>query len=73
MIDDLFDRTKRTRPTKTYPFGNPDVLLGRIADIAQDWEDDKLGDESAMVRINTILSQNRRLPSQPEWEGDCDE
>ncbi|NIA09461.1 MAG: hypothetical protein GWP10_06980 [Nitrospiraceae bacterium] len=62
------------RPQPTHPYGEPNKLLAKIAGVAQDWGDDKLSHEAAMARVETIIRQNHRLPSQeafpPETE-DC--
>lgn len=51
------------------PYGDPNKLLDRIANIASNWADNQITDESAMSKIDTILRQNHRLRDQPAPDG----
>lgn len=49
------------KPLKSYPYGNPDVLLKRISTIAVEWVDGRISSKSAMSGVETILRQNKRI------------
>ena len=52
----------RHEPVRTYPYGNPNTLLKRIADTVDELDDDDCESlKSAMAGIETILRQNKRI------------
>ncbi|MFA4870979.1 MAG: hypothetical protein WC623_22460 [Pedobacter sp.] len=57
----LIEAIKTRKPVIEYPFGNPDELLERIAEIAKEWQNNNKPSESAMSGIYVILAQNKRI------------